>query len=252
MPTTFPLSALEKFTFGGPDGKDDPLLEQCSLRFRPIIEFLDENKSIVVGERGTGKTALFRLIAEEKLHFINRDKRTQVCIPIDEELAYRTLQEHVSKQIQDHTGKSSIGYRIVWELLFVSRCLDKLEKKYGGDTELKALKSKFFRVVGWQSDESVGFLDILTRTKKTFGVTLEAGHTGYVVPNFYASIEPSKNPEEENANNLLTLDIVDIKATLNAFLKKKKAFVYVLLDKLDEFVAGEEISQRTTISRLNT
>lgn len=245
LPATFPLAALERFSFGGPDGKDDPLLEQCSLRIRPIIEFLDENKSIVVGERGTGKTALFRLIAEETLQFVNHDKRTQICIPIDEELAYRTLREHVSKQIQDQTGKPSIAYRIVWELLFVSRCLDRLEKKYGGDADLKSIRSKFIKVVGWQSDESIGFLDILTRTKKTFGVKLEAGHTGYVVPNFYASIEPSKNVEQENSNNLLTLDLVDIKASVNAFLKKKKAFVYILLDKLDEFVAGEDYLTQT-------
>lgn len=137
LPNEFPLHSLQNFSFGGPEGKDDPLLSSCPLKIRPIIEFLDENKSIVVGERGTGKTAIFRLLSEEKLKFRNDDKRTQIYIPIDEELAYRTLQGHVLSQIKDLTGKKSTSYRIVWELLFVSRCLDRLEKKYKTDEDLR-------------------------------------------------------------------------------------------------------------------
>lgn len=251
LPNEFPLESLQKFSFGDPEGKDDPLLSTCPLKIRPIIEFLDENKSIVVGERGTGKTAIFRLLSEERLKFRNDDKRTQIYIPIDEELAYRTLQEHVLNQIVDSTKKKSTSYRIVWELLFVSRCLDRLEKKYKNDSDLKGIKAKFNSVVGWQHDEKIGFLDILTKTKKTFGVKLEHGFTGVILPNVYASIEPSKDTNNDHNNNLLTLDLVELKSELNSFLKKKKTIVYILLDKLDEFVAGEEyITQRHILQAL--
>lgn len=251
LPNDFPLESFQKFSFGGPEGKDDPLLSTCPLIIRPIIEFLDENKSIVVGERGTGKTAIFRLLSEDRLKFRNDNKRTQIYIPIDEELAYRTLQEHVLNQIKDLTGKKSTAYRIVWELLFVSRCLDRLEKKYKNDEDLKSIKAKFYHVVGWQLDEKIGFLDVLTKTKKTFGIKLEHGFTGYILPNMYASIEPSKDADNNQSSNLLTLDLVELKSELNSFLKKKKVIVYILLDKLDEFVAGEEyVAQRDILQAL--
>lgn len=250
LPNEFPLEALQNFSFGGPEGKDDPLLNACSLKIQPIIEFLDENKSIVVGERGTGKTAIFRLLSEEKLKFRNDDKRTQIYIPIDEELAYRTLQAQVLKQIQESTERKSTSYRIIWELLFVSRCLDRLAKKHPNDEVLKAIKTKFYRVVGWQLDENISFIDVLIRTKKTFGVKLESGFTGLILPNIYASIEPSKDNNNDQ-NNLLTLDLVELKSELNSFLKKKKIIVYILLDKLDEFVAGEEYAtQRDVLQAL--
>lgn len=249
IPEKFPIACLSKFDFGSPDGKDDPLLLACMLKITPIAEFLEENKSIVVGERGAGKTALFRLISDGKLKFHTTEKFTQIYVPIDEELAYKTIREHVAHQIQDSAKSPEISHRIVWELYFLSRCIDALAKKFSENGRFNALCDDFYKAIGWTQNKKIGLLDFLRDTKKTIGVKLEGGHLGYVIPNFYTAIEPAKNEKPSDSSSFL--DVPAIKSALNSFLKDSKTFVYLLVDKIDEFVSGDEyITQKLVLQAL--
>jgi hypothetical protein len=245
LPDKFSVSHLSSFDFGAPDGKDDPLLEACALKITPITEFLEENKSIVVGERGTGKTALFRLLSDGKLRFRTTEKFTQIYVAIDEELAYKTLREHVVAQVKDSTKSPDTSHRIVWELYFFSRCIESLTKKFGDNGRFESLRDRFYKTIGWTQHQRIGLLDILKGTKKTVGVKLEGGHLGYVIPNFYTSIEPAKTDASTDASQLL--DVPSLKSELNTFLKDSKSVVYLLVDKLDEFVSGEEYETQKQI-----
>lgn len=239
LPNRFPVQNLTKFIFGMPDGKDDPILDACALRISPVAEFLEENKSILVGDRGTGKTAVFRLLSEGKLRFSNPDNLEQIYIPIDEDLGYKTLREHIAGQIKDSTNGDMSSHRIVWELFVFSRCLENLEKTFKKNSKFEVLQNEFYSVIGWDSQKKVGLLDILNNTKKSFGVKLEGGHLGYIIPNFYASIEP-KNPEGSPLTTKNFLDLQSFKQKLNLILSENKSVSYVLIDKLDEFVSGAE------------
>lgn len=249
LPPKFETSYLSNFNFGSPDGKDDPLLEACALKISPIAEFLDENKSILVGDRGAGKTAVFRLLSERKLSFVNTENLKQVYIPIDEDLGYKTLREHVNAQVKDADEKSS--YRIIWELFIFSRCLDGLNEVLEGNTRFAELKKSFFSILGWNSQRKIRLIDVILNTKKTFGVKLEGGHLGYVIPNFYASVEPKKQDEESIISSNDLLDFPKLKSDLNNILSSAKIVAYVLIDKLDEFVSGLEYqTQLDTIQAL--
>jgi hypothetical protein len=245
IPDKFPISSLSNFNFGSPDGKDDPLLEACALKITPISEFLEENKSIIVGERGSGKTAIFRLLSEGKLAFKSTEKFSQIYVPVDEDLAYRTLREHVSLQIKDPTKSPEVPHRIVWEIYFFSRCVDSLSKELPENKKISLLKSKFYQAVGWAQHQSIGLADIFTGSKKTIGVKLEGGHLGYLVPNFYTSMEPSSNAVEADGANFL--DIPSLKMEMNSLLKESRKYVYVLVDKLDEFVSGDDYGTQLLI-----
>ncbi|MBK9160156.1 MAG: hypothetical protein IPM27_01050 [Nitrosomonadales bacterium] len=245
LPDKFPVSNLATFDFGAPDGKDDPLLEACALQITPITEFLEENKSIVVGERGTGKTALFRLLSDGKLRFRSTEKFSQIYVAIDEELGYKTLREHVVAQVKDSTKSPHTSHRIVWELYFFSRCIESLTKKFSSNSRFESLRDRFYKTIGWTQHQRVGLLDILKGTKKTVGVKLEGGHLGYVIPNFYTSVEPAKGDPSTDSTQLL--DVPLLKSELNSFLKDTKTVVYLLVDKLDEFVSGEEYETQKEI-----
>lgn len=250
LPTKFAVQNLAKFTFGAPDGKDDPILEACALRISPIAEFLDENKSILVGDRGTGKTAVFRLLAEGKLHFGNPDELEQIYVPIDEDLGYKTLREHITSQIKDDSDGETSSHRIVWELFVFSRTLEQLRSSLKRNQQFENLQNDFYTSVGWESQKKTSILDVLSNTKKSFGVKLEGGHMGYVIPNFYASIEP-KNPGDPQISSANLLDLQQFKRRLNAILSEAKAVAYVLIDKLDEFVSGSDYeTQLDTIQAL--
>lgn len=238
LPDRFPMSSLSDFNFGSPDGKDDPLLEACALKITPISEFLEENKSIVVGERGSGKTAIFRLLSDGKLAFKSTEKFSQIYVPIDEDLAYKTLREHVSFQVKDKTKSPEIPHRIVWEIYFFSRCVDALSKEFPDDKKISSIKNNFYQAAGLPQQKTFRLIDIFTSSKKTVGVKLEGGHLGFLVPNFYTSVEPSINSGD--IDDVSFLDIPSLKAEMNNYLKISKKYVYVLVDKLDEFVSGDD------------
>ena len=245
LPDKFQISNLSSFDFGAPDGKDDPLLEACALTITPIAEFLEENKSIVVGERGTGKTALFRLLSDGKLKFRTTEKYTQIYVAIDEELGYKTLREHVASQVQDSTKSTDTPHRIVWELYLMSRCIESLTRTYSDNGRFNDLRDRFYKTIGWTQNQRTGLLDFLMNTKKTIGVKLEGGHLGYIIPNFYTSVEPAKTIAVSDSPQLL--DTPALKSELNAFLKGTKTVVYLLVDKLDEFVSGEDYDTQKEI-----
>jgi hypothetical protein len=238
LPNKFKIQNLSKFTFGAPDGKDDPILDACALKIAPIAEFLDENKSILVGDRGTGKSAVFRLLSEGALKFNNSEGMRQIYVPIDEELGYKTLRSHIVTHISDPANKQDgLSHRIVWELFIFSRCLDGLKDQFVGNAKFENIQNGFYKAIGWKSHKKIGFLDIITNTKKTFGVKLEGGHLGYVIPNFYTSVEPKKD-EGDSLSSMDLLDLPRFKSELNSVLSASKSVGYILIDKLDEFVSG--------------
>lgn len=250
LPNKFPVQNLAKFAFGMPDGKDDPILDACALRISPIAEFLDENKSILVGDRGTGKTAVFRLLSEGKLKFNNSEDLRQIYIPIDEDLAYKTLREYIAKNISDPANNSTSPHRIVWELFIFGRCLDGLQNKFKGNAKFEDLQNSFYEAIGCHTQKKFSLIEIITQTKKTFGVKLEGGHLGYVIPNFYASVEP-KRIEGDALVPASFLDLSKFKQDLNLLLANSKSVSYVLIDKLDEFVSGAEYqTQLATLQAL--
>lgn len=174
-PSKLPALILDTFNFGGQDGKDDPLLDSCALLTDPINEFIEGNKSIIVGDRGTGKTAIFRLLSERKIKFKSTGKYQQVYVPIDEELGYKTLREHVSSQVKDATKSGSTQHRIVWELFFLSRCLETLGSKIPSNTKFVLLKEKFYKSIGWSSQQKISLVDVLLHTKKRLASNLKEG-----------------------------------------------------------------------------
>ncbi|UUZ48003.1 hypothetical protein LP420_34035 [Massilia sp. B-10] len=105
--------------------------------------------------------------------------------------------------------------------------------------KFESLQQDFFSAVGWDSQKKLSLLDVLLHTKKTFGVKLEGGHLGYVIPNFYASVEP-RNPNDNVISNRNLLDLQQFKNRLNIILTETKTVAYVLIDKLDEFVSGTD------------
>lgn len=70
------------------------------------------------------------------------------------------------------------------------------------------------------------------------------------MPNFYTSIE-SKKPEDLAIDTAQLLDLPSIKKELDILLTENKIVVYLLVDKLDEFVSGEDYdTQRQMLQAL--
>lgn len=240
LPKEITLNHLQKFNFGDIEASIDVLLFDTICQTSAVIEFKNNNKSIVIGEKGTGKTALFRLIKEKKIQFNQENGFKNIIIPIEENLQYKNIKNKVLKIIDTDLDEDNFKFQIVWELFLFYKILDKIE---GLDTELPELLkeaitlSKNIFVKG-------GIEDFLI-TKKTFGVKLSDTLTT-IVPDFYYSTEPVKieSAPQENSVERLELDIDKYKNALNDYLKKKEYNIIVLIDRLDEFVSKSAISSQ--------
>jgi hypothetical protein len=74
------IDFLDSFYIGDTEAKNDGLLGHRSVVCvnGPIREFLQNKKSIIIGERGAGKTALFQLITKGQLTFTKHENHKQI------------------------------------------------------------------------------------------------------------------------------------------------------------------------------
>ena len=103
-PETFPTRQLDSFVFGDPDAKVDDLLLHCPQEIRGVREFLAGNKNIVLGERGAGKSALFKLVAEGKYKFASdavEKPRKQIIVANDDDLNYLAISNAIEARFID-------------------------------------------------------------------------------------------------------------------------------------------------------
>lgn len=241
LPKEFPIKKLEEFDFGGAEAKTDNLIEN-PLGFcwtRPIYEFVKGKKNIVIGERGSGKSVLFRLLNEKKLQFKRKEGELHITLPIEEELQYGTLRDYLEKHVVTFISDPSVKYRIIWELFILTRILNHLSEEYGASLpeELKKANGDMSVLLGYKKD-SVRLIEIVKNVKATIGVKLGSSCVGTIEPSVYGSVEQKdatssaggKGASEKN------IDIEAYKRSVQQFLKSKSHDLFVLVDKVDEFV----------------
>jgi hypothetical protein len=243
FPKNFDLKWLNDFDFGQADAKEDSLLSECLCITPAFDEFLSGKKDIVIGERGTGKSALFRLIKDGECGFYKKTAsknkaKKQILVPIDEELYYQATKEKIASLFNSATFDIETKYQFCWELFILLRVVSKLKSEFSSSEVISEIYNNLNNVFDIKNRVNSIF-DVLSNTKKTIGVKIDNLQTGYATPNFYASIEPSLNScGNDDKEIFLTVD--EYKEKLNDFLAQHNSIVYVLIDKLDEFVVKEE------------
>ncbi|HMP82958.1 MAG TPA: hypothetical protein PKA41_09690 [Verrucomicrobiota bacterium] len=238
LPKAFPLDTLAKFSFGAPDGREDELLKShlCLCQIEPVREVVKGNKSVIVGERGTGKTALFRLLSEGTLKFEYPADLRQVLVPVEEELDFKTFRNTIIARIKEQVGDESLKYRIVWEVFLIHRLLTSVDERLKLPPELTS-KLKQINELFDLKQKKPKLIELLLHNKKTVGVKVDS-HMPNMPMSYYASIEPSaalgESSPVQSAEAILNID--KTKSDLNKFLADNNTVAVVLIDRLDEFV----------------
>ncbi|MEQ1837907.1 MAG: hypothetical protein ABL858_06185 [Candidatus Nitrotoga sp.] len=227
---------LSQFSFGDPDAKSDDVLFHCFQKIHGVEEFLGGSKNIVLGERGAGKSALFKMVTDGKLqfNFDRKDKpKHQVIVPIEDDLEYLAIANVVENRFIDRTKRSHGKYRYLWELYILSKAIEKMEEVVGTDKEIQTLRQDLGDVLGLPSTRGFQMKDLFTSYKFTMGGKID--HTGSVTPTM--SIEPAKDSNTAKVE-VTDYEISQIRNRLRKFIKSKNSVVIVLVDKIDDFVVG--------------
>lgn len=230
----FQTSKLAGFQFGDPDAKVDDLLLICPQTIRGVKEFLGGSKNIVLGERGAGKSALFRLVTEGKYKFASdqtEKSRKQLIVAIDEDLDYITILNVVEGRFVDKAKRPHGKYLFLWEIYVLSRVIERLSDEFGFDEEIQTLQDDFSEILGIPKEKKFRLVDLLTSYKVTTGVKVD--QAGAVSPTL--SVEPAKDAHAGH------VEVTDHQITLfrnrvRKAIRARRAVVYVLIDKIDDFL----------------
>lgn len=240
-PHPFEVSKLINFQFGDPEARNDDVLLNCFQPIKGVREFLSGNKNIILGERGVGKSALFRLVCDEKCKFAQSKNETkkQIIIGIDDELNYISILNLVETKFIDKTKTPHSKYRFLWETYIFSRIIESLTHEFGIDTELKTLQEDFGEILGISKEQKFRLSDIFTLYKYTTGVKFE--QNGSVSPNF--SIEPAKDAHIK-PTEISYQQLIRFKERVRQAIKARKCIIHVLVDRVDDFVVDLEYEEQ--------
>ncbi len=237
LPKEITFSHLQQFDFGDIEANNDDLLVHSICRTSAIIEFLRGKKNVVLGEKGTGKTAIYRLLKEHKLNFKPKNGYSNILIPIADNFQYKSIKDKVLRLVKTDINEESFKYQVVWELFIFFKIIQKIESL---DSELTTLLKEAKELL--DSIFTRNGLDGLLRSKKTIGVKLYDTPTS-ILPDFYLTNEPVAQTKniKESAIEKLEIDLDLYKSEINLFLIKRKLNVTLIIDRLDEFVSQSEI-----------
>lgn len=238
----FDVKKISEFQFGDPDAKFDDLLLACPQLIRGVNEFLSGKKNIVLGERGVGKSALFRLVSEGLCKFSteNSDKKKRsLIVPVDDDIDYIAISNVIERLFIDKARHPHGKYLFFWEIYIISRVVDKLIEEFGSDQEIKTLDEDFKEILGVPKDAKFRFSDLLTMYKLSTGVKFD--QAGTVSPT--VSIEPVKEVASKE-NQVTDHDISQFRQRVRKAIRARQLVVYVLVDKIDDFLVDLEYEEQ--------
>lgn len=111
-----------QFTFGVPAAERDDDLYACFVSSEIYANLRDGKKTIILGNRGSGKSALFKMIAEEER------KRGNIVISLaPEEYSYELLSVTMKKEAQGSWAKQG-AYSAAWKYLIYILVMKEINK----------------------------------------------------------------------------------------------------------------------------
>lgn len=244
LPLELPFRKLTKFEFGDPEGKTDELLDdpRCITLNHCYSGLINNNKrSFIVGEIGSGKSALIKLLLNRKIKFLNQNENL-IFLILEDDLDYKTIKNSINKQVNNSFNDEVYNARIIWEIFILYRILLEIEKKFRNlPDKLKKIIAYFKEVLG-EGTKKLSLTEFLSSLKVEFGVKYNTV-SSTITP--HISFEPSA--ASKSINRMQMLAVNDIKEEINRFLKRKKYKLYVLIDKLDEFRISNEYENQKLI-----
>lgn len=252
LPSEIPSKSLENFYVGNQEAIRDDLLSSCYCDIAPVRRFLQGDKDYLLGVKGSGKSAVFRLLLEKKIAFENKKSLNQIIVPIDQDIDYLSVKYHLQKSLDSAISDDDVRARFIWEIYILYRMVTiLLASNLDIDKETRKCLSDIASYFSFKNS-TPSIIDIITRANRTIGCKIDMNQMGFPTPDFYIKSEPSTNSGDQDKNvNEITINLGEVQSKINSLLRRNNAIVYVLIDNLDDFLAREAYdAQRLVIQGL--
>jgi hypothetical protein len=240
------LNILQNIHVGSRVAEDEQqYLEKYFIKTNEYKLISNDDVDIVYGAKGTGKSAIYLHLIENKNEFAQKH-----ILIIQAENARGTS---AFKSVVEDPPTTENTFRDIWKLYFLILLYDNLRLKYRFNSNLKKIRN-ILRESGIISDNK-DLIDFFTDTyryiKNGCGslegrISLDP-NTG-MISGFSGKIIFS-NPSPDAIKNGL-VNIETLLGYINDVLNKKKLFAWIVLDRLDSVFAESELLEENAIRGL--
>lgn len=233
LPDRFPTEKLSRFSFGNADARGDKLLDECFHMASPVAEFLRDEASILYGERGTGKSAVFTQLARRRISFESTKASQVLLLPIEEELEYQVIQHGLIDNIQVNVNDPYFRQRLIWELFLLNRILAQIVGTCENVPD--ELRDAYAQLQTMLGKPHAGLGQILANAEYGVEFSLSETATGKYVPTAKPAFKPNAT-QAKTAGDAPCIDLQRLRRLVQDHLAANAIVMYVLVDKIDEFV----------------
>ena len=220
----FEIDWLSKMSFGNGEGEKDKNLCDSFIETRSIKKMIDGEFNYILAPKGCGKSSLFKAYRERFLGSdIIKDEKQTIIIPIDNVFAYDT--------IDLKEGQSAKRWALSWGVYIIKEIYKVItSEKYKNSfddylvnsNKYNELKEEFELQNIWDFIEKVNIgLKFLVRGQEM-------------------SISPTINRNRPVKKIVLN----EIFHELHNYLQETNRKIYILIDRVDDFVLGESIDDK--------
>ena len=234
---------FDYFNWGYEDAIEDNLLEDelCFCRNISVKEYLSGEKIYILGNKGTGKTALYKLTKDKRIQFTNDLDNTKHIIGFEEDYQFSIMKKFIERNIYiDVTGNQIEKYRSMWELYIVYRMVLYIRKIFPNSvpTTISKIANDFEILFGVNEHNSI--LDLLKSQKKTFSCRVDATMNTFTPQVMLETDRTYRENKQKRIGEKTEINLSEIKEEIARYCNESKITFILLFDRLDDFVTKED------------
>lgn len=212
---------LHELNFGSVDSESEENLDKIFIQTNNFEDFLNDNIALMLGSKGAGKSAIFRLFSQ-----FESSAREMANHRLDDTylvsgIGFKDTAEMDDMQILNLIEEGAVSAEASWKIYITFKIIHELYKKYhvvcGNKSKRVLQKSgdiKDFRILSLISSIYSKFVGELPKVDQ-----IDFGNISISV----------------SSNN--SISIYDLLNEINSYLQENRKTVWILLDKIDELFA---------------
>lgn len=225
--------ALEALSFGSVDAESEKDLSDKFLKTNDFKNFTDPNTSLILGPKGSGKSALFELITKYEFTARSWSQNALDNVIFAEATGFRDTSEIDTSTIEELRKNPDFGYPKLWELYFSIKIADKLSKC---GIRTKGASSELLKKIGKERDYR-----ILPLAKSLWESLIGRVPKKIKIPII---------GEINFGTTLTSVSTNEILEDINSELIKRNKEVWLIFDKIDEIFPMSSSSRIEALSHL--
>lgn len=227
-------SLLDQLDFGMVDAESEPLLARRFIRTADFDKFLDPKYVVVVGAKGSGKSALFEMFAKNMPSVRKLAGSRLDNVLVGTGTGFSALSELSAADLNTLRRDEAVQYEAFWRLYICLRAAHELGRQ--GYTSTGPLRG-FLRVVNKAPDYR-----ILPVATAIWRATVGAAPKSVKVTLAGTGVDISMGSE--------TLDTTALLSDIETVLGRAGKHLWLLFDKVDEFHPSDPVERRATLEGL--